>query len=49
MRTTDQRTLNAVQRPDAYEEVVVDSGGAPVVLSGSIRRGTARAPVSAGP
>jgi len=33
MRTRDQRLLNAVQRPDAYDEVVLDSGGVPVVLS----------------
>lgn len=33
MRTHDQRLLNAVQRPDAYEEVVLDSDGMPIVLS----------------
>lgn len=33
MRTRDQQLLNAVQRPDAYDEVVLDSGGVPVVLS----------------
>ena len=33
MRTDDQRTLNAVQRPEAYREVLIDSGGLPVVLS----------------
>jgi alpha-beta hydrolase superfamily lysophospholipase len=33
MRTHDQRLLNAVQRPEAYEEVVVESDGAPNVLS----------------
>lgn len=33
MRTPDQQLLNAVQRPKAYDEVVVESGGAPVVLS----------------
>ncbi len=33
MRTPTQRLLNAVQRPEAYEEVVLTSGGVPVVLS----------------
>jgi alpha-beta hydrolase superfamily lysophospholipase len=33
MRTHDQRLLNAVQRPEAYAEVVLDSRGVPVVLS----------------
>lgn len=33
MRTRQQRLLNAVQRPDVYEEVLIDSGGVPVVLS----------------
>ena len=33
MRTVDQRKLNAVQRPEAYREVLIDSGGLPVVLS----------------
>lgn len=42
MRTSDQRRLNAVQRPDAYEEVVIASGGVPVVLS--VWRGSPSAP-----
>ena len=33
MRTSEQRTLNSVQRPDAYREVLVESAGFPVVLS----------------
>lgn len=33
MRTPHQRLLNAVQRPDAYEEVVLERHGAPCVLS----------------
>lgn len=33
MRTASQRVLNAVQRPEAYDEVVISSAGAPVVLS----------------
>lgn len=33
MRTPDQRMLDAVQRPEVYEEVVINSGGVPVVLS----------------
>lgn len=33
MRTVDQRTLNAVQRPEAYREVLIDAGGLTVVLS----------------
>jgi alpha-beta hydrolase superfamily lysophospholipase len=33
VRTPAQRTLNAVQRPDAYREVVLEGGGLPVVLS----------------
>jgi alpha-beta hydrolase superfamily lysophospholipase len=33
MRTHEQRVLNAVQRPEAYEEVLLDSDGMPVVLS----------------
>ena len=33
MRTRTQRLLNLVQRPDVYEEVLVESSGAPVALS----------------
>jgi alpha-beta hydrolase superfamily lysophospholipase len=33
MRTRTQRLLNAVQRPEVYEEVLVEASGAPVVLS----------------
>ena len=33
MRTPSQRLLNAVQRPEVYEEVVITSAGVPVVLS----------------
>lgn len=33
MRTRDQRLLNAVQRPDAYDEVVLTADGVPIVLS----------------
>ena len=33
MRTTEQRLLNAVARPAAYEEHVIHSAGAPIVLS----------------
>jgi hypothetical protein len=33
MRTPNQRVLNAVQRPDVYDELVITSDGAPVVLS----------------
>lgn len=33
MSTRDQRRLNAVQRPDAYQEVLIDSAGLPIVLS----------------
>ena len=33
MRTATQRLLNAVQRPDAYREVVLRSAEAPIVLS----------------
>jgi alpha-beta hydrolase superfamily lysophospholipase len=33
MRTGTERRLNAVQRPDAYREVVIGSAGAPIVLS----------------
>lgn len=32
-RTAEQRQLNAVQRPDAYREVLIDSGGLQVALS----------------
>ena len=43
MRTADQRTLNAVQRPAAYREVLIDSGGLPVALS--VWNGPSGAPV----
>ncbi|MCH8565020.1 alpha/beta hydrolase [Nesterenkonia sp. LB17] len=33
MRTAEQRSLNAVQRTEAYREVLIDSGGLPVALS----------------
>jgi alpha-beta hydrolase superfamily lysophospholipase len=33
MRTATDRLLNAVQRPDAYREVVIGSAGAPIALS----------------
>ena len=33
MRTRTQRLLNAVQRPEVYEEVLIEASGAPVVLS----------------
>jgi alpha-beta hydrolase superfamily lysophospholipase len=33
MRTTEQRILNAVQHPDRYREVLIDSDGLPVALS----------------
>ena len=33
MRTVEQRSLNAVQRPEAYREVLIDSAGHPVALS----------------
>lgn len=33
MLTRDQKRLNAVQRPDAYREVLIDSAGLPVALS----------------
>ena len=33
MRTREQRLLNAVQRPDVYEEVLIESRGAPIALS----------------
>ena len=33
MLTLEQRRLNAVQRPNAYREVLIDSAGLPVVLS----------------
>ena len=33
MRTATDKLLNAVQRPDAYREVVISSAGAPIVLS----------------
>jgi len=33
MLTREQRRLNAVQRPEAYREVLIDSAGLPVALS----------------
>ena len=42
MRTSDQRLLNAVQRPEAYEEVVISSASSPIVLS--VWRGQSTAP-----
>ena len=33
MRSAEQRMLNAVQRPEAYREVVLGSAGARIVLS----------------
>jgi alpha-beta hydrolase superfamily lysophospholipase len=33
MRTREQRLLNAVQRPDVYEEVLIESRGVPIALS----------------
>jgi hypothetical protein len=33
VRTAEQKVLNAVQRPQAYREVVLTSSGAPIVLS----------------
>ena len=33
MRTQEQRLLNAVQRPDVYEEVLIESRGVPIALS----------------
>jgi alpha-beta hydrolase superfamily lysophospholipase len=33
MRTPTERMLNAIQRPDAYREVVIHSAGASIVLS----------------
>jgi alpha-beta hydrolase superfamily lysophospholipase len=42
MRTREQRLLNAVQRPDVYEEVLIESRGVPIALS--IWRGNPGAP-----
>jgi alpha-beta hydrolase superfamily lysophospholipase len=42
MRTREQRLLNAVQRPEVYEEVLVESAGAPFALS--VWRGESDAP-----
>ena len=42
MRTRERRLLNAVQRPDIYEEVLIESRAAPFVLS--IWKGTHGAP-----
>src|SRR5215469_8062633 len=33
MRTREHRLLNAVQRPDIYEEVLIESQGIPIALS----------------
>lgn len=33
MRTADERRLNAVERPESYHEVLIDSGGLRVALS----------------
>ncbi len=33
MRTQEQRLLNAVQRPEVYEEVLIESRGVPIALS----------------
>jgi pimeloyl-ACP methyl ester carboxylesterase len=33
MRTRTQRLLNAVQKPEVYEEVLIEASGVPVVLS----------------
>ncbi len=42
MRTREQQLLNAVQRPDVYEEVLIESRGIPIALS--IWRGNPDAP-----
>jgi alpha-beta hydrolase superfamily lysophospholipase len=42
MRTWEQRLLNVVQRPDVYEEVLIESQGVPIALS--IWRGSPAAP-----
>jgi alpha-beta hydrolase superfamily lysophospholipase len=33
MRTREQRLPNSVQRPKVYEEVLIDSAGAPITFS----------------
>lgn len=43
MRTSDQCLLNAVQRPEAYEEVVISLASSPIVLSVWCRQPTAPA------
>ena len=43
MRSAEQKLLNAVQRPEAYREVVIWSAGARIVLS--VWDGSAEAPV----
>ena len=43
MRTVEQKLLNAVQRPEAYREVVISSDGADIVLS--VWEGLASRPV----
>ncbi len=42
MRTREQRLLNAVQRPDVYEELLIESRGVPIALS--IWKGNTGAP-----
>jgi hypothetical protein len=41
MRSVEQRLINAVQRPEAYCEVVIGSVGARILLSGAGMRGQA--------
>ena len=33
MRSAEEKALNAVQRPEAYREVLIESGGLPIALS----------------
>ena len=42
MRTRAQRLLNAVQRPEIYEEALIEPSGVPIALS--ICKGVAGAP-----
>jgi alpha-beta hydrolase superfamily lysophospholipase len=42
MRTREQRLLNAVQRPEVYEEILLEPSGAPITLS--VWRGEPEAP-----
>ncbi len=37
MRTEAQRLLNTVQRPEAYEEVLINSSGVPIAARGLIQ------------